>query len=196
LRAETLEEVLAALEDVWRLPSFFAALGLEGLAEALEALAELKEGEVQQRGDYTLAWRGTRLLFRGTLFKDPVLDATFLLGERTVLSYPERVGLAFRGSFNEVEEWARLQFEVRWGNESASYDRAVRWERVTSRNSLVELVREALEREVLRPWARTPSLSPRARALIEELAQSEDPLEAPKDPEFFRRVRLRALSAF
>jgi hypothetical protein len=32
------------------------------------------------------------------------------------------------------------------------------------------------------------------RALIAELAEAEDPLEAPKDPEFFRRVYLKALS--
>ncbi len=34
------------------------------------------------------------------------------------------------------------------------------------------------------------------RALIGELARSKDPLEAPKDPGFFRRVRLRAVALF
>jgi hypothetical protein len=34
------------------------------------------------------------------------------------------------------------------------------------------------------------------KALIAELAEAEDPLEAPKDPEFFRRLHLRVLSNF
>jgi hypothetical protein len=201
LRAETLEEVLAALEDVWRLPSFFAALGLEGLAEALEALAELKEGEIQRKGGYTLARKGIRVLFRGTFFKPPALDAAFFLGQRAVLPYSEGMELAFRVRLDRAEEWDRLgftplEFSVRWGEESVDFERTVRWEQAASRNFLVKLVREALKREAGRPWVRVPSPSPRMQALIEELAESEDPLEAPKDPKFFRRVHLRALSAF
>jgi hypothetical protein len=195
LRVETLEEALAALEEVWRLPSFFAALGLEGLAEALEALAELKEGEVRREGAYVLAREGIRVLLRGTLFKDPSLDAAFLLGREVLLPYPEGAGLAFRARLDGAEEWIRLEFSVRWGEESVDFERAMRWEQI-ARGSLVRLVREALGREAGRPWVRVPPTSRGMQALVEELAEAEDPLEAPKDPEFFRRVRLRALSAF
>jgi hypothetical protein len=104
--------------------------------------------------------------------------------------------LAFRARFDRAEAWVRLEFGIRWGEESLGFERAVRWEGAASRKSLVELVREALRREAGRPWARVPSPSPRTQALIEELAGAQDPLEAPKDPEFFRRVHLRALSAF
>jgi len=194
LRAETLEEAVAALEEVSRLPSFFAALGLEGLAEALEALAELKEGEVRRKGPYALAREGIRVLFRGTLFEDPALDLAFLLGREVLLPYPEGAGMAFRARFDKGEDWVRLGFSVLWGEESVDFERAMRWEQAT-RNSLVRLVREALGREAGRPWVRVPPASRRMRALVEELAKAEDPLEAPKDPGFFRRVRLRALSA-
>jgi hypothetical protein len=195
LRAETLEEVLAALEEASRLPSFFAALGLKGLAEALLALAELKEGEIREKGPYALAREGIRVLFRGTLFKDPRLDTAFLLGKTVLLPYPERAGLAFRARFDGAEEWVRLGFSVLWGEESVDFERAVRWGQLT-RGSLVRLVRETLGRETGRPWVRVPPTSRKTQALVEELAQAEDPLEAPKNPEFFRRVRLRALSAF
>jgi len=195
LRAETLGEVLAALEEASRLPSFFAALGLEGLAEALEALAELKEGEVQRKGPYALAREGTRVLFRGELFGDPRLDTAFLLGKTVLLPYPEGVGLAFKARFDGAEEWIRLGFGLRFGEESIDFERAMRWGELT-RGSLVRLVREALRRETGRPWARVPPASRRMQALVEELAEAEDPLEAPKDPEFLRRARLRALSAF
>jgi hypothetical protein len=194
LRAEALEEVVAALDETSRLPSFFAALGLEGLAEALEALAELKEGEVRQKGPYALAREGIRVLFRGTLFRDPGLDTAFLLGKTVLLPYPEGAGLAFRAWFDGAEEWVRLEFGLRLGEESSDFERAVRWGQIT-RGSLVRLVREALRREVGRPWVRVPPTSRRMQALVEELAEAEDPLEAPRDPGFFRRVRLRALSA-
>jgi len=195
LRAETLEEVLAALEEASRLPSFFAALGLEGLAEALEALAELKEGEVRQKGPYALAREGIRVLFRGNLFGDPRLDTALLLGKTVLLPYPEGMRFTFRARFSGAEEWVRLEFGLRLGEESVDFERAVRWGQI-ARGSLVRLVREALRREAGRPWVRVPPASRRMQALVEELAEAEDPLEAPKDPGFFRRARLRALSAF
>jgi hypothetical protein len=194
LRAETLEEALAALEEVSELPSFFAVLGLEGLVEALEVLVGLREGKVQEKGPYALAREGIRVLFRGNLFKDPRLDTAFLLGREVLLPYSEGAGLAFRARFNGAEEWIRLGFSVRWGEESVDFERAVRWGQVT-RNSLVRLVREALRREAGRPWVRVPPTSRRMQALVEELAEAEDPLEAPRNSGFFRRVRLRALSA-
>ncbi len=195
LRAEALEEVVAALDEASRLPSFFAALGLEGLAEALEALAELKEGEVREKGPYLLAREGIRVLFRGHLFGNPGLDTAFLLGRRIVLPYPDGVGLAFRARFDKGEDWVRLEFGVLLGEEFVGFERAARWGQAVSRGFLARLVREALRREAGRPWARVPSPSPMAQALVEELAETEDPLEAPKDPGLLRRARLRALSA-
>jgi hypothetical protein len=46
----------------------------------------------------------------------------------------------------------------------------------------------------LRKEPEKASPSPKMRALIEELAESEDPLEAPKDEAFFRKVELRLLA--
>jgi hypothetical protein len=47
-------------------------------------------------------------------------------------------------------------------------------------------------------WGRKAdlSLSPRMSALIDELGEAENPLEALKADEFFRRVYMRALSLF
>jgi hypothetical protein len=39
-----------------------------------------------------------------------------------------------------------------------------------------------------------PTLPPRTRALVRELAWRRNPLEAPEDEGFLRRVALRALS--
>jgi hypothetical protein len=83
---------------------------------------------------------------------------------------------------------------VRWGKE------AVRFEEVPvlradppDRDPLGDMIREALRRELAESKAER---SPRMRALLEELSESEDPLEAPKSEEFFRRVHLRALAKF
>jgi hypothetical protein len=65
------------------------------------------------------------------------------------------------------------------------------WKYGSSKNLIQALVWETLKR-----WLERPFASPRMRALIEELAQEEDFLGVPKNPEFFRRVHLRTLSNF
>jgi hypothetical protein len=51
----------------------------------------------------------------------------------------------------------------------------------------------------LREWLgkpMRPKYSPRMEALLRELGESEDPLEAPKSEEFLRKVHLQALAKF
>jgi hypothetical protein len=79
----------------------------------------------------------------------------------------------------------------------------IRWEGEVSRRSGALVYAVPTERTSSGSWcarggrvAKRPPFGPRVpkmRALLEELAESEDPIAAPKDPGFFRRVRLRAL---
>jgi Arc/MetJ-type ribon-helix-helix transcriptional regulator len=55
------------------------------------------------------------------------------------------------------------------------------------------MIREALRREL--NDSKTER-SPRMRALLEELGESENPLEAPRSEEFFQKVHMRALAKF
>ena len=193
LRADALGDV----EEVSGVARAFSPLlqvfGLGGLEGALEELKELKEGELRVEGSHVLARKeGLWTLIFGTFFGSPTLDVAFLFGEDLVFSYPQDLEIALRASLQgyNVRE---LEMAVQWEGETTRY--AEKWYRgpgLTSRNLPAILVRKMLER-----WVRDPSSipeSPRMRAVLQELAEAEDPLEAPKDPEFFRRARLRAVA--
>jgi hypothetical protein len=193
-RGDGPERVREAAEVVQGFRPLFRAFGLEDLEGALEVLAELRDRETRAEGPYALARRGeVRVLGRGTLPDGPPgLGAAFFLGEEAVFSYPEglEVGLkvdpvAFAAVL--VEVW------VRWGGETARRSGALAYARPTEGDLLEVLFQKGLER-----WVRDPSSipeSPRMRAVLQELAERKNPLEAPKDPGFFRRARLRALAA-
>ncbi len=193
-RGEGLERVREAGEVVKTFRPLFKAFVLEDLEEALEALAELKDGEARAEGPYSLARRGkSYALGRGMPFVGPpALSAAFLLGEEeAVFAYPEDLEIGLR--VDPVTPAAALvEMRVRWGEEAVHKRGVLVYAVPTERDFLGVLVRKGLEK-----WLRDPLLtsgSPKMRALLEELAESEDPLEAPKDPGFFRRARLRLMA--
>jgi hypothetical protein len=193
-RGEDLEKVREAMEVARGFRPLFRAWGLEDLEGALEVLAGLGDGEARTVGPYALARRGeSRVLVRGRPFGDPPsLSAALLLGEEAVLSYPE--GLQIGLKVDPVTLAAVLvEMWVRWEGETAQRSGAVAYAPPTERDLPGTLVRRGLE-----TWLKDPSSapkSPRMRAFLEELAEAEDPLEAPRDPGFFRRVRLRLLTS-
>jgi hypothetical protein len=192
LRGDGLERVREATEVARAFRPLFRAFGLEDLEGALEVLAHLKDGEAKMEGPYALARRGeSRVLGRGIFGDPPAVGAAFFLGEEAVFRYPGDLEIGLK--VDPVTLAAVLvEMRVRWEGETAQSGGALAYATPTERDLLGVLVRKGLER-----WLRDPFLvpeSPKMRALLEELAESEDPITAPKDPGFFRRARLRALA--
>ncbi len=194
LRTSKRKQVELSLEGVKRLRPLFEALGLADLEEAIETLLGLKDGEARQEGPYVLLRQGDlHLLRRGSLFGDLLLDKVFLMGRKpVVLPYPHGVEIALWGSFSGANI-TLSRMEVHWKGEVAhlGITSGGCWNAL-DRDPISSLVRQAVR------WGRKGhlSLSPRMSALIDELGEAEDPLEAPKTDEFFRRVHMRALSLF
>ncbi len=189
-RGYYLEEAMAA-EEAESLTPLLAALGLEDLGEALAALARLEDGEARQEGPYALAREGSlRVLWRGELFGDWTLDTAFLLGKPARLHFREGVRVVLQGHFHG-KMLGLEQASVRWGNEMA----------FVAGGSL-RVICPALEgpllprllRKAFAEMAKNEGLSPPLAALVEEATQEEDPAKALSAEEFFRRVRMRALS--
>jgi hypothetical protein len=194
-RDRGLENVRGALRVARSFRPLFATWGLGDLEEALEALARLKDGEVRQEGPYVLVREGDLfVLRRGRLFDSLALERAFLTGGKELSFFlPEGLEIAFTTEFS----WSSARvgkLRLRWGRETAQYPWAYPYVEATDEGAPGLLVRRTLEEWLKRP-TELPE-SPRMRALIRELARSEDPLEAPKDSEFFRKVRLRAVALF
>ncbi len=191
-RDRGLENVRGALRAARSFRPLFAAWDLGDLEEALEALAELRDGEVRQEGRYVLTREADLFaLRRGRLFRSLAREKAFLVGEELEFSYPEGLEIAFRAEFS----WSSARvgtLRLRWGEETAQYPWAYPYVEATDERAPGLLVRKTLEEWLKRP-SELPE-SPRMRALIGELAEAEDPLEVPKDPGFFRRARLRAVA--
>jgi hypothetical protein len=190
---EGLEKVRGAMEVARGFRPLFRAWDLEDLEGALEVLAGLKDGEAKVVGPYALARRGeSRVLGRGIFGDPPVVSAAFFLGEEAVLSYPE--GLEIGLEVEPVGSGAVLVgMWIRWEGEVSHQSSALVYAVPTEENFLGVLVRKGAE-----GWLEDPlrvRRLPRLRALLEELAESEDPITAPKDLGFFRRVRLRLLTS-
>jgi hypothetical protein len=184
--------VKKTLEEVRGLRPLFEAIGLPDLEEALEALSELRNGEIRQRGAYVLARKGRlKALNRGNYFGDPLLDGVFLLGEQAVLAYENGVEVVLEGTFSN-RLLSLKEASIRWGDEVARLEEA-EWTVVNALDKSAPsfLLRTLLGWEVEKAF---PARSPRMKALIAELAETENPLEALKDKELHRRVTLRALS--
>jgi len=208
-RARELDHLREATGLASAFRPLFDAMGLSGLEEALRALPELKEGEVRTQGPYVLARRrgsstgSLWALGRGGLFGNPLLDRAFLVGGRVDLHYPEDLKISFDVEVRVEGEGSletRLAVEIKelkvcWGGEAVfCADPSLR-AKGTNGDLPQTLLLRALylwleKRYALVGW------TPRMRALVEELASSGNPLEAPNDPEFFRRVHLRALASF
>lgn len=178
----------------------FRALGLEDLEEAFEALTTLKDGEARVEGAYVLARRGERwALRRGTVFGDPLLDKAFLLGEEELaFSYPEGLNIAF--TTDPLGHKVKIRaIKVRWGEETASYYPAEHRGPAPGVEAIDEGLPGTLIQAGLKDWLGKPTrpkYSPRMEALLRELSERENPLEAPKEPDFFRKVHLQALAEF
>jgi len=194
LYAEDLAEVKEARRLAKAFRPLFEALGLGDLEGALLALATLEDGEARYEGPYVLARKGELFaLRRGSLLGSPALDGAFLTGgERVVLTYGGGLEIAFQTRPGRKFVWLS-EVEVRWGKEAARYRG---W------SPAVEVADEGaagvLLRETLKLWLKASPWSwefPKVRALVEELARAEDPLEALEDPGFLRRMHLRALAA-
>jgi len=192
-RGEGLEEVREGVEVARSFRPLLRAWGLEDLERALEALAGLKDGETRTEGPYALARRGeSRVLVRGRPFGGPpALSAAFLLGEEAVLSYPGGLEIGLRVDPPTLTA-VLVEMRIRWEGEVARRSGALAHATPTEKDFLGVLVREGLKGWLEDPFSLPES--PRMRALIGELAKAEDPLEAPKDPGFLRRARLRALA--
>jgi hypothetical protein len=194
-RDRGLENVRGALGVAKAFRPLFRAWGLGDLEEALGALAGLKDGEARTEGPYVLVREGDLFaLRRGRLFGSLALERAFLTGgEELSFSLPEELEIAFTAEFS----WSSVRvgtLRLRWGEETARYPWAYPYVEATDEGAPGLLVRRTLEEWLKRP-SELPE-SPRMRALIGELAHSKDPLEAPNDPGFFRRVRLRAVGLF
>ena len=191
-RARDPRGIKKTLEEVRPLHPLFAALGLADLEGALEALSRLKDGEIRREGAYVLARKGRlSALMRGSYFGAPLLDGTFLLGERAVLVCENGVEVVLRGTFSK-RLLSLKEASIRWGDEVAELEEAeFAVVNALDKNAAAFLLRTLLGWNAEKVF---PRRSPRMKALIAELAASENPLEALKDPELFRRAHLRGLA--
>jgi hypothetical protein len=212
---EDLEETLRLVRD---LRPLFHALRLPDLEGALEVLAGFKGEEARFHGPYVLAWSGKpeepAFLRKGSLFGDPLLDGSFLTGRGVVLRYP-RVKVTLEGKVNEKSpktsfRMTGLTFE--WEGMEASFVGGL-LEGYLSCDLVLEerpgacLVRKGAEEILAKDLSRERDplfrklhghllLAPRMKALLEALVETQDPLKALGDEDFFRQVALRLLSFF
>ncbi len=127
LYARDLKRVKEALRWVKSLRLFLSALGLEDLERALLALANLRDGDIRVEGPYLLARRGNlRVLRRGLLLENFVLDGAFLTGQGVGLFYPKGLGITFRGEFVGNHIGLR-QLKIWWGWEAAHVGNVLGW---------------------------------------------------------------------
>ena len=193
LRAYALDEVEEVSGVVRAFSPLLRVFALEGLEGALQELKGLKEDEVRVEGPYVLA-RGESfwtLLF-GTFFGNLTLDAAFAQGKDLVFSYPEGLEIALRVSLSAYRAEGP-EMEIRWEGETARHGERYLGVELSHRRFPQVLARKTVK-EWSNEWKAPRSV--KMRALLQELAEAEDPLEAPKDPEFLRRARLRGLARF
>jgi hypothetical protein len=191
-------QVRRVSQEVRALRPLFTSLGLsdlEGTLEALQAMAELDSPQAQVRGHYVLA-RGERFyaLRRGSVFRNPLLDADFLVGGRVKLSTPKGVEIVLEPSFSQAGEVGLKKGFICWDGECEDLIVSTPSIDVNDPRLPTRLVKEGLHFALASP---TLSHSPKMRALLEEigaLGKQADLLFALEGEEFFRRVHLRALA--
>jgi hypothetical protein len=198
---------------------FFDALGLGDLEEALEALKKGGKG-FQKRGEYLLVWGEEpgepSFLFRGRLFGDPSIDASFLLGREVVLRFPE-VEVVLRGGGGE-------DTFVRLGNSLKISGLGLRWrDQVFPEGELLPVhlvdchalepdpiplllrgaaMRVLIEEGYERAMSKADPSYPRrmgplpsiVRGVLEEIKASGDPLATLSKRGLLRRAALRGLA--
>jgi len=194
LRVQALEKVKEAARVVKALRPFFEAIDLADLEAALEALAGLKSGEARVEGPHALLrGRGVWVLRTGLVLGDLSSTKDFLTRGKAVLSYPHGVEVTLKGHFWWEGLLGLEELVIRWRDEVVRFrmasDQPDPQASPLDKDPVGKMVRKMVKGTPTRS-----ALSPRMKALIGELAESEDPLEAPKDPGFFKRLHLRALS--
>jgi hypothetical protein len=194
LRAQSPEKVEEAAKVVKALRPFFEAVDLADLEAALEALAALEDGEVRAEGPHVLLReKGVWALRTGLLLGDLSSTKDFLARGKAVLSYPHGVKIALKGHFWWEGKLGLEELVVQWEDEVVRFwrraDRPEPHADPLAEDPVGKMVRQMLERA-----PRQGAFSPRMKALIEGLEESEHPLEALKDTGFFKRLHLRALS--
>jgi hypothetical protein len=184
-----IEEVL---REARSFAPLFAFMGLGDLEGALLALGELEDGEARREGPYVLAREGeTRLLRRGSLFSDPSLDMAFFLGREVVLSSPGKPKLSVKAKAKEGDSGLRVRIErgrLEWEGEGVEFSS---WagEPIESADLLPDLLKGAMNAGI-----KPGDPSPKMKALVDTLKESEDPIAALKGEDLPRKVHLRLLS--
>jgi hypothetical protein len=194
LQARGLQEMEEAIEVARAFRPLFRAMDLADLEDLLEILAKLEHGESKVEGPHLLFREGEVWTLRtGPILSDPSLTKDFIARRQVVLSYPHGLQIALKGGF--WERWLQLRkLIIRWGEETVRLGEAPALRAdPPDRDPVGDMIREALRRELSEPKTER---SPRMRALLEDLGESENPLEAPKSEEFFRKVHMRALAKF
>ena len=189
VEARSLSELEEVSEGVKILGPLLSSLDLGGLEEALEALATLEDGEARREGPYVLVRKGgSRVLAQGALFGDLTLDCEFVAGREITVSHPRGVAIGLKSDLRGG--WMRIrEGYIRWGDEVCQFY-CTGASHFVNESSLRELLRCGL----LGALSRTESL--RMRALIEELLEGGDPLEALKEEDFVERVKMNLLAKF
>jgi hypothetical protein len=189
VEARGLSELEEVLEGVRLLGPLLSSLDLEGLEEALETLATLEDGEARAEGPYVLVRKGnSRILVRGALFGDPTLDCELVAGREITLFHPGGVAIGLKADLRGG--WMRIQEgHVRWGDEACRL-RCEGGIYFVNEGAFQELLRRGLLGALER------AESSRMRALIEELLEGGDPIEALKEEDFVERVKMNLLAKF
>jgi hypothetical protein len=194
LQAQGLQEMEEAIEVARAFRPLFEVMDLADLEGLLVTLAKLEDGESRVEGPHILFREGEVWTLRtGLILSDLSLTKDFIARRQVVFSYPHGVQIALRGGF--WERWLQLRkLVIRWGEETVRFDEAPALRAdPPDRDPVGDMIRETLKRELTESKTER---SPRMRALLEELSESENPIEAPKSEEFFRRVHMRTLAKF
>jgi len=176
-----LEELKKASKKAKALAPLLSLMEVEDLREAIEALGELKEGEIRVEGPYVLA-RGERFLAlrRGAIFGDTELDGAFLLERAVNLSFPDEVEVSFRPRWGSRYVNLR-ELKIRWMDEVFQGEEGFHADPLL-RDPITWAIRNGLQRELDRLES-SPSYSPRNApsrmlAFLKAFAKHEDPFRA------------------
>jgi len=162
------------LNHLRTLRPLFASLGLSDLEGAVEALANLKDGEARMERDYVLARDGNVYALRkGGILGDPQLDGAILLEGEVELSFPGGVEIAIRSRWrlgDATLDWVRIRFR----EESVLLDGRISRISPLRRDPLTPELQAVLT-EKLESLEQKGALSPKMLAFLRAIAEHEEP---------------------
>jgi hypothetical protein len=180
-----------ALKNVRALRPLFSSLRLSDIERAIEALAELGNGEARMEDSYVLVRSGdtyirgdTYILRRGSVLGDQRLDKAVFLGKEVRLSFPGDVEIVFKTRW-DLESAGLDWVHIRLGEEEVFL-----YGRPTSitpihKNPLVSEIRRTLVRGL---EERRGEFSPRMLAFLKAFLRHEDPFRALAEGRFHAHV--------